>query len=366
MASRPWFNTARGTWLMKYRPDPTGPWVTVSLCKHPTGWDRSRPPKKPPQVAIDRAAEFAEIEYRARHGLAAPPARSVGLEGYMTAYLAAYESTRRVGSVLQVRRHVREFLAFCAARGVTTVQGVTRAVCRDFLESRAKSVSTNTLRTERGFLIGIFSRAVEDGIIPANPWHLAKVPGHPERSPETFWGPEEIERIASACSKPWQGDLVRFLAATGFRISTALLMRRDWIDWDRGIISIPRMEGVKTSYVHVMSTEARELLGRLVRIPPLMKVARISNLIFPYPGSRCPVSYNSARAAITRAIHKAGVKPGTVHDLRHSYARALMVAGVPPQVVMSQLGHKSLAMTLRYSSADEETVAQFVRDADQE
>jgi integrase len=39
-----------------------------------------------------------------------------------------------------------------------------------------------------------------------------------------------------------------------------------------------------------------------------------------------------------------------------------MAAGHPPQVVQAQLGHSTLAMTERYSSADERTVAGFVED----
>jgi hypothetical protein len=98
MASKPWFSASRGRWLMKYRPDPTGPWKIQPLGKHPEPFPPSRPPKKPPQVILDRAHEFEEIEYRAKHNLGAAPARLKGLEVYLHAYVEAYEGTRRKGS----------------------------------------------------------------------------------------------------------------------------------------------------------------------------------------------------------------------------------------------------------------------------
>jgi hypothetical protein len=198
MASKPWFSASRGRWLMKYRPDPTGPWKIQPLGKHPEPFPPSRPPKKPPQVILDRAHEFEEIEYRAKHNLGAAPARLKGLEVYLHAYVEAYEGTRRKGSVKQLRRHVARFLRFAAARGITSVQSITRAVCRDYLEARIKQVAHGTLRTERGYLIGIWTRAVEDNLVAANPWQFAKVPGKPAESEPTFWTAEEIGTSSSA------------------------------------------------------------------------------------------------------------------------------------------------------------------------
>jgi integrase len=354
MASNPYPDKRRGVWRLKYRPDPIGPWVAVNLGKDPR-LKGPRPPKTPPQFVIDRAAEFREIEYRARHGLQAAPARAKTLATYLQDYAERYDVSNRTGSVKQLRRHVRTFLAFAAARGVASLQGVTKALCRDYLEERARAVAPSTLKTERGYLVGIWSRAVDDGLLAANPWRGVKVPGKIEETAITFWTAGEIGRIAAAAGKPWQRDFILLLANTGLRISSALALEWSWIDDAAGTLTVRAGEGVKTAYTHALSAAAKEVLARR------RADAGRSGLVFPNPhrgGGKVP--YDSAREAIARAIDRAKVRAGTPHDLRHSYARLLVLSGVPITVVQSQLGHTTLAMTMRYTKVGHGAAAGFV------
>jgi integrase len=54
---------------------------------------------------------------------------------------------------------------------------------------------------------------------------------------------------------------------------------------------------------------------------------------------------------ITEAFGKhrkaAGVRPGRLHDLRHSHATHLLSRGVPAHVVAARLGHASPITTMR-------------------
>lgn len=344
MASKPFANKQRGIWLMKYRPDPTGKWVKVTLGKDPRLLG-ARPPRTPPQWIEDRAQEFREIEYRARHGIGAAPARARGLESYLRAYADAYRASHDAGSIKQLNRHVATFLSFCSRRGIASLQAVTRPVCRDYLEARIADVSHNTLRTEMRYLSPIWSRAVEDGLLAVNPWSRLKVPGKPTERTPTFWTSAQIASIAAACHRPWQSDLVLVLANTGLRISTALALRWDWIDWGRSTITIPAEDGeddIKTSYSLIMNRVARDVLTRRFALEG-------GDLVFANPLKRGGIiPYDSARAAISRAIEKAGVPAGTPHDFRHTYARALLESGEAINVVQAQLGHSTVTTTMRY------------------
>jgi integrase len=55
------------------------------------------------------------------------------------------------------------------------------------------------------------------------------------------------------------------------------------------------------------------------------------------------------RRQFERVKRKVGLAGFRFHDLRHSHASFLVQAGVPLNTVRDLLGHRSLAMTLRYA-----------------
>ena len=69
-----------------------------------------------------------------------------------------------------------------------------------------------------------------------------------------------------------------------------------------------------------------------------------------FPGHRRGGGYPvDLRRPFHEALAKAGVKDFTWHDLRHSFASALLRRGAPESSISRVLGHSSLKMTARYS-----------------
>jgi site-specific recombinase XerD len=58
---------------------------------------------------------------------------------------------------------------------------------------------------------------------------------------------------------------------------------------------------------------------------------------------------NSIKRSFATACNKAKIFDLTFHDLRHTFASHLVMAGVDLTTVSRLMGHKSLTMTLRYS-----------------
>ena len=59
--------------------------------------------------------------------------------------------------------------------------------------------------------------------------------------------------------------------------------------------------------------------------------------------------YKSVKRSFRTALIKAGIRDFRFHDLRHTFASHLIMAGVDLTSVKELLGHKSLKMTLRYA-----------------
>ena len=60
-------------------------------------------------------------------------------------------------------------------------------------------------------------------------------------------------------------------------------------------------------------------------------------------------------------VERAGVPPGTTHDLRHSFGRHLALHA-PITVVQASLGHSTLAMTQRYTKIAGEVAGKHLED----
>jgi integrase len=73
-----------------------------------------------------------------------------------------------------------------------------------------------------------------------------------------------------------------------------------------------------------------------------IKVRDISGRVFP-------MAVRSLRAAFDKALGKAKIEDFHFHDLRHTFATRLVQNGVDLYKVKELLGHKTIAMTMRYA-----------------
>jgi integrase len=131
------------------------------------------------------------------------------------------------------------------------------------------------------------------------------------------------------------GALARFLADTGARVGEALSLR--WCDAGDG----------KATFWETKSNTPRTVpLTR--RATSVLATLRETEAIGPF----CAVRYANFRNAWLRARRKAGLNrdPQVVpHILRHTCASRLAQNGVDVKRIQEFLGHRTLAMTLRYA-----------------
>lgn len=136
---------------------------------------------------------------------------------------------------------------------------------------------------------------------------------------------------------------------TGARKRELLDARWCDIDFVNGVWRIPMTKSGKPLSLPLTREAHALLLDLHTRLPDLMGVSDSAEIewVFPNPKTGRPFvsifnSWNSART-------EAGLPDLRIHDLRHSFASALVNHGVPIYDVQKLLGHQSIKTTERYS-----------------
>jgi integrase len=100
--------------------------------------------------------------------------------------------------------------------------------------------------------------------------------------------------------------------------------------------------------------------GRALRHP---RTGRPAEFLFTHHGRR--LGQQALRIELDRAAATAGIGHVTPHQLRHTFATAMVNAGVSLQALMALLGHVSAEMSLRYGRLFDQTVrAEYERALD--
>jgi integrase len=163
-----------------------------------------------------------------------------------------------------------------------------------------------------------------------------------------FLDDEERERLLAVCKASANGDLyiaVALCLSTGARQDEIMSLRWPDVDLQRSMIIIHDTKNGERRSVPLLG-HARELLRER------NKVRRIdTDLLFP--GKVHPQNPIDLRRPWTDALKAAAIEDFRWHDLRHSAASYLAMAGATPSELAAVLGHKTLAMVKRYAHLSE-------------
>ncbi|WP_396277169.1 tyrosine-type recombinase/integrase [Glutamicibacter creatinolyticus] len=157
-------------------------------------------------------------------------------------------------------------------------------------------------------------------------------------------------------------DALLLQRACGLRIGELLDLEMDCVHQLAGNgawLKVP-LGKMKTERMVPLDEDSLALLDRIIatRSPGQALTHPVTGkpvqFLFTRYGKRLQV--NGLRAELDRAAASAGLGHVTTHQLRHTYATALINAGVTLQALMSLLGHVSAEMSLRYASLFDSTV----------
>lgn len=142
---------------------------------------------------------------------------------------------------------------------------------------------------------------------------------------------EELAALLEHCPEPLR-TVVAIAADTGMRKSELLRLQWEDVDFDAGTVTV-RQSKNRDYRVIPMTARVRELLAGLVR------------------GRQTVLPVRDYSRPLAKAAKAAGIQHVHLHMLRHTFATRLRDRGVPLDRVMELMGHRSMAMVLRYAKA---------------
>lgn len=214
-----------------------------------------------------------------------------------------------------------------------TLEEVTPEAVERFKLELAETHKKATVNRHLALLRHLFNRLTRQGVYAGrNP--VSAVGLFREENARTRWlTPEEEKRLFAVIAEPYK-SFCRVALYTGCRRSELLAARWDFLDTQRGLLTLPTSKSGNPRHIELSSLVLEALAG----------IPRRLDTPFIFPGCR-KVSHR-----FPKWVKDAGLpKDVTLHTLRHSFASRLVMAGVDLLTVKDLGGWGDLAMVQRYA-----------------
>ena len=155
-------------------------------------------------------------------------------------------------------------------------------------------------------------------------------------------------------------EIVEFLLATGIRTGRVYTLEWSMLDMESGKVRIPKDKHGDRFNSPLGEGAMRILKARLeVRrhgVPFVFFNEATGERWGDLSDSFEIARDNAVEECIKLKIETTGLETFTPHDCRHTFISHLVMSGVPIVHVKDLAGHKTLAMTIRYSHLDPDTL----------
>lgn len=202
-------------------------------------------------------------------------------------------------------------------------------------------------------LRSIFATAHRRGLIQTDPMRHVENLRQPKAEVDPF-DLDEARRIIEV-AEGWEQAFLTVLLYTGMRPGEALALHWDAIDWDHGLIRVRFTEsrrygrGLPKTPGSERDVEMIEPVRKALRDQRARSQLK-GSLVFPSEAGTAIDLANFRARNWTRVLARAKVRPRTIYQCRHTFARLAIEHGDTPQHVAAQLGHTTVEMVFRVYS----------------
>lgn len=198
----------------------------------------------------------------------------------------------------------------------------------------------------------MMSTAVIWELIPANPFSVVPLLKIGDQD-FAFWRPEERELFLEKCRgvDPLFADAVLIACHTGLREGELAGLKWEAVDLTRRKIRVHRSYNYKLKK-EMQRTKSNKfvdipmnglVVDTLIRRKNQLGDPKSNDFVFPLE------LLKDASCKLKTRCRWFGVNPIRFHDLRHTFASCLAMAGVPLMMIKELMRHQSYQMTLRYA-----------------
>jgi integrase len=198
----------------------------------------------------------------------------------------------------------------------------------------------STVNHHRSLLSLAYRLAIRDGKLSVNPARATKH-RREDNSRARYLTDAEEAKLREVVAAKWPNHILELDVALHTGLRRSEMYGLDWEDVN-----------LANRYLHVKrgkNGEGRWVRLNAVAVKALTKLQEGSDETGAVFRGRGGERLQSARHWFEDAVDAAKIEDFHWHDLRHTFASRLAMAGVGIRAIQELLGHKSLAMTVRYS-----------------
>lgn len=269
--------------------------------------------------------------------------RLVTFAEFAAAYLV--QATNEKRSVRRDDLAIRAALPFLGRKPLDQIEPTDiRAFVQARLDGRCtegikrkhgSGLSKSTVNRDLAVIKHLLQRAVDDGLIDANPARTVKLFRIQERDRRVLSEVEERRLLAAAA--PHLRPLLVVALHTGLRRSELTNLGWSDVDFETGYVFVRR----QTKSYKNRSVPLNDVARATFRAIPGPRVGNV----FRFKGD----SFEDVKKSLRSAVARADIAHCTLHTCRHTFATRLVLAGVPLPTVQRLLGHASVVTTMRYA-----------------
>jgi integrase len=309
--------------------------------KHPRKFPLKGPEDEPVKTVQEAVDAMHELRRKKRqnelpsNSMAAP-----AFDDYVKHYLDWVEKTKKPKTLWQERSVLK---GWSEKLGKVRLSKVSRRDVNAYVLERKKAVGNRTVNMDVLVLRNLLKFAKKEGLVGSplatDGWEPLRY-----RAPKRpLFSKDQIEKVcAEALARNAEGepkyrngellaDAIRFMLASGARVTSALATHWSDVDYDQRQLHLRETKYDQSAVVDFNAELEAHLKDMAKR--------RLPDSPYLFPGTRAEGHVGSLRKTFELVKAAAGVPGLRFHDLRHAFISACVMSGVDFMTIARWVGH---------------------------